>query len=69
MKKLLPLLMMLICFVSGAKTLEPLKSYEAKEIVSLLDQDGRQKTVHVKSYTRKNGTVVKAHMRRAPKRH
>lgn len=44
-------------------TIEPLS--DAPEF----QQDKRKKTVHVKSYKRKNGKVVKAHKRRPPRRH
>ena len=60
---------MLFCFTGYSKTTNSLRVYEKYETISKDFQDGRKKTVSVKSYTRKNGTVVKAHKRRAPKRH
>lgn len=68
MRKLLIVLLILTFFVGTAKTFEPLNSYEVKETYTYYKQS-RPKTVKVKSYKRKNGTVVKAHKRRAPRKH
>ncbi|RKS23167.1 hypothetical protein CLV94_2072 [Flavobacterium endophyticum] len=69
MKKLfLLLLVSFFCFGGNAKTFEPLKITETSEAFFKGAQQ-RKKTVHVKSYKKKNGTTVKSHKRRSPRSH
>ena len=71
MKKLLTIIAALILFVA---TLAPdadakgkrSSSHRSRSYSSRSYHSG--KTVHVRSYTRRNGTVVRSHTRRPPRR-
>ena len=67
MKKILFLLAFVFSFAFGNLEAKTLSANKKETSFSTCFQHGK-KTVSVKSYKRKNGTVVKAHKRSAPRR-